>query len=93
MERLGAAGVPIAAVFDTLELSEDPHLRRRGMFVTVQHPERGAFTMPGWPVRMSCSQVPVTPAPLLGQHNSEVYGGMLGLSEAEQGRLAQEGVI
>jgi formyl-CoA transferase len=93
MELLGAAGVPIAAVFDTLELSEDPHLRRRGVFVTVQHPERGAFTMPGWPVRMSCSQVPVTPAPLLGQHNQEVYGGMLGLSEAEQGRLAQEGVI
>jgi formyl-CoA transferase len=93
MEELGGAGVPAGAVFDTLELSEDPHLRRRGTFVTVQHPERGAFTMPGWPVRMSCSTVQVTPAPLLGEHTREVLGAVLGLGDVELERLRTEGVI
>jgi formyl-CoA transferase len=93
MEELGAAGVPAGAVFDTLELSEDPDLRRRGMFVTVDHARRGPVTMPGWPVRMSRSHVPVTAAPLLGEHNQAVYGDLLGLSDAELARLETEGVI
>ena len=93
MTELGAAGVPAGAVFDTLELSEDSDLRRRGMFVTVDHPRRGGVTMPGWPVKMSCSHVPVTAAPLLGEHNRAVYCGLLGLSEPEVTRLQNEGVI
>jgi formyl-CoA transferase len=93
MMELGDAGVPAGAVFDTLELSEDPDLRRRGTFVTVDHPRRGRFTMPGWPVKMSGSQVAVTAAPLLGAHNRAVYGELLGLDEAELARLESEGVI
>ena len=93
MEALGSAGVPAGAVFDTLELSNDPHLRRNGMFVTVNHAERGDFTMPGWPVRMSCSHVDAAPAPLLGQHNRDVYGTLLGLGEPELADLTARGVI
>ena len=93
MEALGSAGVPAGAVFDTLELSNDPHLRRNGMFVTVTHAARGDFTMPGWPVRMSCSHVDAAPAPLLGQHNRDVYGTLLGLGEPELADLTARGVI
>src|SRR5260370_990422 len=83
MKMLGEAGVPVGAVFDTQELSSDPHLRRRGAFVTVKHPVRGDFTMPGWPVHMSESKVPIEAAPLLGAHNREIYGGLLGLTPDE----------
>ena len=60
METLGRAGVPAGAVMDTMELSEDPGMRAREIFVTVDHPVRGPFTMPGWPVKLSRSRVPVT---------------------------------
>jgi formyl-CoA transferase len=93
MERLGSAGVPAGAVFDTEELQHDPFLRQRGMFVTVDHRVRGKFTMPGWPVKMSESQVPVTAAPLLGQHNEEIYEGWLGYTPAEVQALRDEKVI
>ena len=82
MRRLGEGGVPAGAVFDTLELSEDPYLREKGMFVTVEHPERGPVDVPGWPVQMSASQVPLAPPPLLGQHTDEVLAE-LGITAPE----------
>ena len=54
---------------------------------------RGAFTMPGWPVRLSRSYVPVTPAPLLGADNEAVYGSWLGYTREELADLKEEGAI
>ncbi len=93
MRILGDAGVPASAVFDTMELTNDPHLRKRGMFVAVQHPTRGEFIMPGFPVKMSDSFVPVEAAPLLGADNNAVYGSLLGLAPEELARLASENAI
>ena len=93
MRTLGEAGVPAGAVFDTMELSEDPHLNRRGAFVTVKHPVRGDFKMPGWPVHMSESKVPIEAAPLLGADNAEVYGKLLGLTPDELAALREEKAI
>ena len=83
MRELGQAGVPASAVIDTMELYEDPVLRAQGAFVTVDHPVRGSFTMPGCPVRMSESPIETKPAPLLGADNEYVYGTLLGLSQDE----------
>jgi formyl-CoA transferase len=83
MDIVQRAGVPAGAVLDTRELSEDPLLRKRGMFVTIDHPARGPVTMPGWPVKMSGSHVPVRSAPLLGQHTEEVLSEWLGLSRKD----------
>jgi formyl-CoA transferase len=93
METLGRAGVPAGAVMDTMELSEDESMRAREIFVTVDHPVRGAFTMPGWPVKLSRSYVPVTAAPLLGADNEAVYGSWLGCTREQLADLKEEGAI
>ena len=49
--------------------------------------------MPGWPVKMEQSHVRVQAAPLLGQHNREVYTMLLELSDGELARLHEQGVI
>ena len=90
METLQNAGVPAGAVLDTQELMEDPHLRKRGMFAPVEHPTRGKFAIPGWPVKMSDSRVPVKTAPLLGQHTGEVLSEWLGLSAEEIQEYCEE---
>jgi len=83
METLQNAGVPAGAVFDTQELMNDPNLRKRGMFEEIEHPTRGKFHIPGWPVKMSDSRVPVKCAPLLGQHTAELLSEWLGMGEEE----------
>ncbi len=93
MMMLGKAGVPASAVFDTVELSSDPHLRRRGTFVSVTHPIRGEFVMPGFMVKMSRSHVPVCASPLLAADNEAIYGGLLGVEPQRLAELRENGVI
>jgi formyl-CoA transferase len=90
---LGEAGVPCGAVLDTSELMSDPSMWAREIFVEVDHPVRGKVTIPGWPVKMSQSYVPVTASPLLGAHNAEVYVQWLGLSTRDLDTLKEDGVV
>jgi formyl-CoA transferase len=93
MKLMGEAGVPCGAVLDSVELLNDPHMRERGMVVTVDHPARGKFTMPGCPIRLEDSPVEVKASPLLGQHNGEVYGKLLGMTASDLEQLKQQGVV
>ena len=93
MKRIGEAGVPAGAVFDTLELMNDPSLEARGIMQTIEHPTTGKVKMPAWPVRFDGTPPKVKPSPLLGQHNAEVLGSWLGLGAADIDALKQEGII
>jgi formyl-CoA transferase len=93
MDIMGHAGIPVGAVLDTVELMNDEHLRKNGMFPTIDHPQRGPFVMPGFPVKMSDSKVDVVAAPLLGQHTDEVLKEVLTMSEDELARLKAASII
>ena len=59
------------------ETLDNPQIQARGYYVPLQHPELGEITFPGAPFLLSDSPWQVTaPAPALGEHNSEVLGGL-----------------
>ena len=85
-------GAPVANAAD---IADDPQLKSRDYFVTINHAGLGRkFTLPGAFAKMS--ETPVGPqgaAPQLGQHNHEVYGGLLGLNKTEIVELRAAGSI
>jgi formyl-CoA transferase len=93
MATLGKAGVPCGATLDTGEILDDPHLNARGQVHTIDHPTRGRIRLPGCPVRLSASETPTAPPPLVGQHTDEVLAEVLGLSGAQVTALRGDGVL
>ena len=64
------------------------------MFEEVEHPGIGTYLMPGSPLRFgACDRAAVRRAPLLGEHTDEILTDVLGLSDAEIGRLYTDGVV
>src|SRR6266581_4019790 len=93
MKIIGAAGVPAGAVFDTLELMNDPSLAERGIMQTIEHPTTGKVKMPAWPVRFDGRPARVKPSPLLGQHSADVLGSWLGMKPQEIEALKAEEIM
>lgn len=86
--------IPAAPVRDLSEVTNDPHMHERGMLRWVDHPELGRVVLPNSPIRYEGSPpIELIPSPELGQHNREIYCGLLGLSEGEFEGLKTEGAI
>jgi crotonobetainyl-CoA:carnitine CoA-transferase CaiB-like acyl-CoA transferase len=65
--------IPFAPVSTMGDLVHSTHLRARGFFATLTHPEAGSVTMPGAPYRFSATPWTLrSPAPTLGQHTAAV---------------------
>lgn len=91
--RAGESRAPMAAVHSIADLLESPQLKARGFFQEVDHPSAGPLTYPGPQFRMSEVQWSPGCAPLLGEHNTDVYCGEMGMGRKDLLRLRAAGVI
>jgi benzylsuccinate CoA-transferase BbsF subunit len=93
-KELQAAGVAAGPVLDSVELHDDPHLWEWGYLRKINHHEVGERILPNMPVHMSnVPELHFSLPPDLGQHNRDIFGGLLGLSDAEINLLMDQKVI
>jgi crotonobetainyl-CoA:carnitine CoA-transferase CaiB-like acyl-CoA transferase len=93
-QRLTAAEVPHAPVWDYARLFAEPQMDARQLRVTVRDPEGRPVDLVGSPFHITGADVPAPSVPpLLGQHTDEVLAGLLGLDRRRLAELRQQRVI
>jgi crotonobetainyl-CoA:carnitine CoA-transferase CaiB-like acyl-CoA transferase len=95
MEAAIKDGHMFGAVNTVADVAQSPQLAARDYWQTVEYPNLGcALRYPGPPARMSATPWTIRGrAPSIGEHNAEVYGGLLGMETAEINRLGEAGAI
>jgi len=94
-EKAREKSMIIYPVSTTKDLAENVQLKTRDFYVGVEHPELGeTITYMGSPYKMTVDSWSIRRrAPLIGEHNKEIYDGELGLSQADMRLLKEAGVI
>ncbi len=88
------ARLPIAPVYHIDELIAHPQLAARGFLMAVERPGVGAVRLPGLPMQLAKTPWRVRlPAPLLGEHNVQLYCDELGYDRSELTAWRQSGVV
>lgn len=94
LAMLAGGGVPAGRIYRAKDMLADPHFAARESIVRIAHAEFGDVAMQGVFPRLSGTPGSVRHAgPELGEHNDEVYRGLLGLGDEEFARLQAAGVI
>jgi crotonobetainyl-CoA:carnitine CoA-transferase CaiB-like acyl-CoA transferase len=90
-----AYSIPAGRVYRAPEMLEDPHFQAREAIIEVETERYGKLKMQGAFPKMSATPGSVrSPAPsIVGQHNAEIYGGLLGMDIAELDQLKAAGAI
>jgi crotonobetainyl-CoA:carnitine CoA-transferase CaiB-like acyl-CoA transferase len=86
--------IPAAPVRDLIEVMNDPHMHARGALEWFDDPELGRIVLPASPIVLhGIDRVATVASPALGQHNQDIYGDWLGLSDQTLAELKHESVI
>jgi crotonobetainyl-CoA:carnitine CoA-transferase CaiB-like acyl-CoA transferase len=91
--RAGETRAPISPLNTVPDLLASQHLKARGFFREIDHPDAGTLRYPGPPARMYATPAEPRRAPRLGEHNAEVYGDLLGLAPRDLALLSAAGVV
>ena len=92
MQMLQKAGVAAGPSFNIKELINDPHVKKRGIFIEQNHPVAGKTIVYRSPWK-SALTAKNPPAPCLGENNNYVFKELLGMSDAEITALIDSKVI
>ena len=94
-EKAREKSMIIYPVSTAKDLTENAQLKDRNFYVEVEHPELGeAITYMGSPYKMTEAPWRISRrAPLIGEHNQEIYEEELGLSKDETRLLKEAGII
>ena len=95
VQQILAAGVPAGPIFNMDDICHDEHIvGEREMLVKMEQPGLGEITVTNNPVKLSDTKTQIRrPAPLLGQHNEEVYGEWLGFDSEKIEELKKNGIV
>jgi formyl-CoA transferase len=90
-----AHSIPAGRVYRAPDMLADPHFKAREAIIEVETERFGPLKMQGTFPKLSATPSNVRRAApsVVGQHNAEVYGGLLGLDPAELARLTAAGAI
>jgi formyl-CoA transferase len=94
LDLMDKHGVPAGLIYRAPDMLEDPHFKARGAIVTTRHPHFGDLKMQNVAPKLSETPGGIrAPAPEMGQHNEEVYRGLLGLDPSRIAALRAKKVI
>ncbi|MRD49009.1 CaiB/BaiF CoA-transferase family protein [Caenimonas koreensis] len=92
--KLDDAKLAYSFIFSIDDIMKDPHYAARGTIASVPDKDIGPVRMTGVIPKFSGTpEKPIECAPDLGQHNQEIYGGLLGMSEARVAELTAAGIL
>jgi formyl-CoA transferase len=94
LERLHASGIPAGLTYRARDMLADPHFAARAAIIRLAHPEFGDLAMQNVVPRLTDTPGTVRSlGPRLGQHNDEIYRGLLGVAADDAAALAADGII
>jgi len=87
--------IPCGICYQQTEVAHDPQVKARDMLTEVPSPDGSSQVLvTGTPLRMSQTPLKIERSfPATGQHNQEIYCGLLGYSREDLAKLKEEGVI